>query len=253
MGKVLIISGAGTGVDSGIKTFRTDTQSGKALWDDYDVEDVCNYHKFMSDRGCYLRTNEFYNKRRKELVTVFPNVFHKAVSELYHKYGSGKVMNITTNVDDLLERAGVAHSDILHVHGYLPEIKTKKESDDLPFEITDVGYSEVDVSRYTWVKPNVIFFGEAAPLYVDMYDQLDTLAEGDLVIVVGCSNQVINFNWELFPLLAKGVKMAVVNPNINYLEQREYEERGVSVWRCGSSKAFSDRHFLSFVENFLEK
>lgn len=251
MGKVLFISGAGTGVDSGIKTFRTDTSSGKALWDDYDIEDVCNYPKFMSDKGCYLRTNEFYNKRRKELATVFPNVFHKAVSELYHKYGSDRVLNITTNVDDLLERAGVPHSDILHVHGYLSEIKIKEDIN-LPFEITDVGYSEIDVSKYTWIKPNVVFFGEAAPLYADMYDQFDTLKKGDLVIIVGCSNQVINFNWELFPLLAKGVKMAVVNPAINYLEQQEYEKRGVSVWRCDSSGAFSNKNFLNFVEGFLK-
>ncbi len=34
----LIISGAGLSVESGVRAFRTDTASGKALWDDYDLK-----------------------------------------------------------------------------------------------------------------------------------------------------------------------------------------------------------------------
>lgn len=32
--RLLVISGAGFSAESGIRTFRTDTSSGKALWDD---------------------------------------------------------------------------------------------------------------------------------------------------------------------------------------------------------------------------
>ena len=243
MSKVLIISGAGTGVDSGIKTFRTDTTSGKALWDDFDINDVCDYPHFKAgyDRysgkingkfgvnkngdNYYTLTHQFYNMRRKELASVNPNIFHRVVSELYHKYGSDKVVNITTNVDDLLERAGMARNDVLHVHGYLPEIRYSREDNVI---IKDIGYSEIN-------------------------NEFDKLKSGDLVIVVGCSNQVINFNWELFPVLNIGVRMCVVNPDINCIEQREYEERGVIVYRDTSSNVFGDNHFINFVQNVLER
>ena len=175
---------------------------------------------------------------------------YKAISELYHKYGSEKVVNITTNVDDLLEGAGVAHNDVMHVHGYLPEIKYTR--DDRVF-IKDVGYSQVNVNDFDYVKPNVVFFGENAPLYADMYNEFDKLKSGDLVVVVGCSNQVINFNWELFPMLNIGVRMCVVNPDINYIEQQGYEERGVIVYRDTSSNVFGDKSFINFVQSVLEK
>lgn len=243
MGKLLIISGAGTGVASGIKTFRTDTVSGKAMWDDYDIERVCNYHSFMNDTSCYNETHEFYNKRRQELANVQPNNFHFAVNDLYKNF-PGKVLNITTNVDDLLERAGIPHKDILHVHGYLPEIVYKLSNKK---HTVSIGYSPVNLELFEWVKPNIVFFGENAPAYGDMYTLLDTLCYGDTVVVAGCSNQVINFNWELFPALNIGVKMIVVNPGINYEEQVMYEGRGVVVYREDSAKVFSDPKFIEFL------
>lgn len=248
MGKLLTISGAGTGVDSGIKTFRTDTVSGKAMWDEHDIERVCNYQSFVNDPSCYQETHEFYNKRRQELVTVSPNTFHKAVSGLYSKYGKDKVLNITTNVDDLLERAGIPHEDILHVHGYLPEVVYKLEESK---RILDVGYSPVNLDLFDWVKPNVVFFGEAAPLYGKMYDTIDLLGKGDVVVVVGCSNLVINFNWDLFPILSRGIKMIVVNPDIKHHEEAIYSERGVITYRKGSSEVWGDPDFITLIESYL--
>lgn len=269
MGKLLIISGAGTGVDSGITTFRTDTVSGKALWGEYSIDDVCNYQQFQMgyDRwkgftefkdglgedkngvDTYTLTNDFYNKRRVELAQVQPNIFHHRVAALYKQYGSEKVVNITTNVDDLLERAGIPHEDILHVHGYLPSIKYRRNG--LEFK-EDVGYNPVDINKFEWVKPDVIFFGEVAPMYGYMYAQIDSLADGDIVVVVGCSNQVINFNWELFPKISQGVKMVVVNPDISYGEQIQYEERGVIVCRSGSSEVWNDDSFIYLLKDYLD-
>ncbi|MFP9052002.1 Sir2 family NAD-dependent protein deacetylase, partial [Enterococcus faecalis] len=119
MRRLIIISGAGLSVESGVRAFRTDTASGKALWDDYDLEEVCNIHAFRGN--FYHKTHMFYNKRREELKTVEPNLAHLRIGEWYKKY-PGQVVNLTTNVDDLIERAGVPHSDILHIHGYLKEV-----------------------------------------------------------------------------------------------------------------------------------
>ena len=47
--------------------------------------------------------HEFYNARRKDLITKEPNFAHKALVELEKYFG---VYVITQNVDDLHERAG---------------------------------------------------------------------------------------------------------------------------------------------------
>ena len=49
MRRLIVISGAGFSAESGVRTFRTDTESGKALWDEYDLEEVCNIHAFRGN------------------------------------------------------------------------------------------------------------------------------------------------------------------------------------------------------------
>lgn len=248
MRRLIVISGAGLSVESGVRAFRTDTNSGKAMWDEYDLEEVCNIHAFRGN--FYHKTHAFYNKRRVELGTVEPNLAHCRIAEWYKRF-PGQVLNITTNVDDLLERAGVLESGIVHVHGYLPEILVK---DAFTQQITteNVGYSEINPDDYDWCKPNVVFFGEMAPKYMDMYNILDTLTTQDMVIVVGCSNQVINFNWELFPAVARGTKMLVVNPATPYHEMEIYQDNGVLVYRAGAVETFGNINFINMVEKFLE-
>ncbi|QHR65533.1 Sir2-like protein [Escherichia phage nepoznato] len=268
--RVIFITGAGLSVDSGIPAFRTDTSSGEALWSSYNLSEVCDIFNFrdgyQQEQGIldamggldaegynlYRKTHDFYNKRRAELEKVDPNPAHLQIGEWFKKHGAEKIINITTNVDDLLERAGVDREEVLHVHGFLPEITFQRKAGQ-PTIVKDVGYQAIDVDDYHYVKPNVIFFGEAAPLYTDMYHIFDTLTAQDMVIVVGCSNQVINFNWELFPALNIGVKMVVVNPGLNFVEQTLYEERGVLVYREKAGTVFSDEGFIKMVEDHLNK
>lgn len=248
MRRLIIISGAGFSAESGIRTFRTDETSGKALWDEYDLEKVCNIHAFRGD--FYDMTHEFYNKRRQELQTVEPNLAHLRVAEWFKRY-PGQVKNLTTNVDDLIERAGIPREEVLHVHGYLKELAIETEAGS-PKEVIDIGYDSINQNDYGWCKPNVVFFGEMAPLYQQMYDLLDNLTVQDMVIVVGCSNTVINFNWELFPAVSRGVKLMVVNPKVSYMEQETYEANRVVVFRAGAVETFSNQHFINLVEKHLE-
>lgn len=248
MRRLIVISGAGFSAESGVRTFRTDTESGKALWDEYDLEEVCNIHAFRGN--FYHKTHMFYNKRRAELQTVHPNSAHLRVAEWYKRY-PGQVVNMTTNVDDLLERAGVPKEDTLYIHGYLKEILVK-DAFTQKVEVVDIGYDQIDPDDYDWCKPNVIFFGENAPPYGPMDDILESLTNQDLVIVVGCSNTVINFNWELFPASRLGTKVVVVNPNVRYDEQLMYEDAGVVVYSTGAVDAFSNPGLIKMVEDHLE-
>ncbi|QIO01216.1 putative Sir2-like protein [Salmonella phage gmork] len=273
MRRLIVVSGAGLSVDSGVRAFRTDTASGKSLWDEYDLEEVCSLPNFEAGfrRFCgeddpnyfsarfpgidedgndlYLKTHEFYNMRRQELQTVKPNIAHLRIAEWFQRYGADSVKNFTTNVDDLLERAGIPRDEIIHAHGYLKEVIYRQGRNQI---IEDVGYTAIAPEDYEWVKPNVTFFGETAPWYMGQINLFDTLTSNDMVIVVGCSNQVIDFNWELFPAVCRGTKMMVVNPQVRYDEQLEYEKRGVTVWRAGAAEVFGNKHFIDQVEAFME-
>lgn len=261
MRRLIVVSGAGLSVDSGVRAFRTDTASGKALWDDYDLEEVCNIHAFRGN--FYHKTHMFYNKRREELQTVEPNLAHLRIGEWYKRYPN-QVVNLTTNVDDLIERAGVPREDILHIHGYLKEIIVEHAFDQTR-DIIDIGYNSIDPDDFDWVKPSVIFFGEVAPAYKTMYEVFDGITSQDMIIIVGCSNQVINFYWELFPVLnLTAAKLMVVNyydsavamepgyQGMTRSEMYQLEERGIPYWSKGAVDAFSDPDFIARVEAHLE-
>lgn len=284
MRRLIVISGAGLSVESGIRAFRT-ADNGKSLWDEYDLNEVCNIGGFDAgfhyrndpmpplhaissgldgkpSQNLYHYTHEFYNKRRQELSTVEPNLAHLRIGEWYKRYLNGQVINLTTNVDDLLERGGVPKDKVLHIHGFLREIVTKDTNRNR--RITDVGYTEIDPNNFEWVKPNVVFFGEAAPAYQEMYDVLDTLTSQDMVILVGCSNIVINFMWDLFPAVKRGTKLLVVNyydsveaskpgyAGMTRSDMYQLEENGIPYWSKGAVDAFSDPRFIRMVETHLE-
>ncbi|QFR57699.1 Sir2-like protein [Serratia phage Slocum] len=260
MRRLIVVSGAGLSAGSGIRTFRTDTDSGKALWDEYDLDEVCNIRAFNGN--FYSKTHAFYNKRRAELETVQPNMAHMRIAEWYQRF-PGQVLNLTTNVDDLLERAGV-HGGITHIHGELTKLLVH-EKDAPKFEhvtpqqfygmyggIVDIGYQQIDVDQFHFVKPYVTFFGEASDKYQEMYNILDTLTTQDLVLLVGSSNQVINFYWELFPAFNMGTKMAVINPVIDLNARYQMENGGIPYFMQKAEDVFCDPRFIEMVEKHLE-
>lgn len=187
MGRLIVCSGAGISAESGISTFRDEG----GLWEQHSIEEVCTMSTFQEN---YIAVNEFYNKRRTDLAKVDPNQAHIAIAEASKDI---EVINITTNVDDLLERAGC--EDVIHLHGDLTKIHNFFEHGGDNEEI-HVGYKAVSdsdlVANYP-VKPAVIFFGEMAPKYQILDDVFASLKADDVVIVVGSSEQVVQFVYTL--------------------------------------------------------
>ena len=103
--KLVVLSGAGISAESGIKTFR----DSDGLWEGHNVMDVATPEGWKKNPELVL---DFYNQRRKQLLTVEPNLAHKILAELESDF---EVHIITQNVDDLHERAG--SSNVLHLHG----------------------------------------------------------------------------------------------------------------------------------------
>ncbi|MBQ9962651.1 MAG: NAD-dependent deacylase, partial [Alistipes sp.] len=67
--KVVVFTGAGVSADSGISTFR----DSDGLWASYRIEDVCTPEALLRDRATVV---EFYNIRRKEMLSKEPNPAH---------------------------------------------------------------------------------------------------------------------------------------------------------------------------------
>lgn len=186
MKRLIIFSGAGLSAESGVPTFR---DSG-GLWHNHSVDEVCNLDNFDYN---YFLVNEFYNNRRTALASVEPNLAHNVIAELQSKYPS-QVINTTTNVDDLLEIAGC--DNVQHLHGKLTEVIYKYKHTDQG-EPVDIGYTEISAKELLNdklnIKPNVVFFGEAAPEYESYHHLCDSLTSDDLVIVIGSSDLVVPF------------------------------------------------------------
>ena len=225
-GKIIIFSGAGISAESGLATFR----DSNGLWANYDPDVVCNYRSWRKN---YELVHQFYNKRREELARVRPNVAHKIVCDLAREF---KVINITQNVDDLFERAhlegesgknqnadssesnanqGVDSNDsnaifakyekinILHLHGKLWEIRCENCDN-----IITIGYAPYDFCPCPKcgnpkLKPNIVFFYEQAPKYMEMYEIFERVSDDDIIVVSGTSGEVVN----VCAMIRKGYKI----------------------------------------------
>jgi len=196
MAKVVVFSGAGISAESGISTFR---DSG-GLWENYKIEEICS-------AGCldwnYDATIEFYDKRREDIADKEPNKAHKEFGALKKRHPK-EVALITQNVDDLFEKAGC--EDILHLHGFLREVRCEACGflDDIDYAKLREAYSDGCPRCSHPLRPNVVFFGEAAPKYADMYKELQ---DCEMLVVVGTSGNVINTDM----FLNSQIKYSILN------------------------------------------
>lgn len=108
--RLVVISGASLSAESGLATFRDDG----GIWTQFNLDEVCNYRVWRSNRS---KVFEFYARRKEEVLAAQPNAAHRCLAAWQQQWGSDRVLLMTQNVDDLLERAGAA--DVLHLHGEL--------------------------------------------------------------------------------------------------------------------------------------
>ena len=196
MTKIVVFTGAGVSADSGLSTFR----DADGLWANYRIEDVCSPEALKRNRPLVV---EFYNKRRKELLSTKPNPAHYAIAEL-EKYFDVQV--VTQNVDDLHERAGSTR--ITHLHGELMKLRSER-NDNIIVPIAGWEQSlDARAEDGALLRPHIVFFGESVP----MFDAATKIAaEADMMIVVGTSLAV--YPAAMLVRYAKsGVPIYVVDP-----------------------------------------
>lgn len=177
---IVILTGAGISVESGIRTFRD--QDG--LWEEHRIEDVATPEAFARDPELVQR---FYNARRSQLKDpkVLPNAAHLALAEL-EKHWEGDFLLVTQNVDNLHRRAG--SKNLLHMHGRLDRIRClscEEEFDWTEDLAVDEDCPHCGIRRA--LRPDIVWFGEMPHHMEEIYAALD---KADLFISIGTSGNV---------------------------------------------------------------
>jgi NAD-dependent deacetylase len=197
MAKVVVLSGAGISAESGISTFR----DSDGLWENHDVKVICNYDSMQKHES---KTIGFYDMLRTGLETKEPNQAHKVLAELKHQYPED-IAIITQNIDDLFEKAGLSEDELIHLHGFLPELRCQECA-----TLYNISYKETYDFNNGYCKecdgklrPNIVFFGEQAPKYEDLNRELN---DCEMFVVIGTSGNVIGVNH-----IASAVDIAILN------------------------------------------
>ncbi len=178
---IVIFTGAGMSVESGLSTFR-DTDG---IWHNFDWKRCASAAGFYENPQLVL---DFYNQRRNQLATVFPNDAHKTLAALEDFHN---VTIITQNVDNLHERAG--SRNVIHLHGELTKITSSIErlnpnnieEMNLTQNIT-VGMKAKDGSQ---MRPYIVWFGECVDSQLLKQAKV-AIRNADIFVVIGTSLKV---------------------------------------------------------------
>lgn len=174
MKHIVILTGAGMSAESGIKTFR----DADGLWEGHDVMEVASPEGFKRNPELVL---EFYNQRRKQLLTVTPNSAHVDLVTLEKDY---KVTIITQNVDDLHERAG--SSNVIHLHGELLKARSIHDDEHAFEHKGDIKLGDTCDLGYQ-LRPHIVWFGETVPM---IEKAVEVCMTADILVIIGTSMQV---------------------------------------------------------------
>lgn len=171
--KIVVFTGAGVSADSGLATFRDED----GLWANYRIEELCTAEALKNNRAKVI---EFYNLRRKELLTKEPNAGHIAIASMEEW---ADVCVITQNVDNLHEQAG--SKCVIHLHGELMKLRSE-ENTELLYDINEGWEQSLDerAEDGALLRPHIVLFGEDVP----MFDLASRIVErADILIVAGTS------------------------------------------------------------------
>ena len=149
--RLLVLTGAGISVESGLRTFR----GPDGLWEGEPVEAVATPEGFDADPD---RVWTFYSRLRRVVRGAEPNAAHLALAEVERRLG-GNFLLITQNVDGLHQRAGSER--VGEIHGSL--WRTRCSRCDRP------AFADASEPATTprcdrcggLLRPDIVWFGEA--------------------------------------------------------------------------------------------
>jgi len=200
---IVVFTGAGISVESGIPDFR----SSGGLWERFNPGIYAHYPTFLEEPELFW---EMSTEIDKVLENAQPNLAHFALAELE---AMGKLSCvITQNIDNLHKVAG--NKKVYELHGnasiaHCIKCKKKHTLQQIKQELTQ-GKTPRCSSCNDLIKTGIILFGEPVPHQV-MEDAMEQTQNCQLLIVIGSSLSVSPAN--LLPSMAKttGAKVIFIN------------------------------------------
>ena len=181
---LVILTGAGISAESGVPTFR----ASDGLWEGHRIEEVATPEGFAANPAL---VQDFYNKRRRQLAEVQPNLAHHALAELAARW-EGDFLLVTQNVDDLHDRAHALMPpapgfQLIHMHGELLKAHCTATGRviDCPDDLDP--RHDSPFSPDGWLRPHIVWFGEM-PLAMHLIDA--AISQADLFVSIGTSGAV---------------------------------------------------------------
>lgn len=214
--KLLILTGAGISVPSGIPDYRS--QNG--LWNNENVNHVATQEAYLNNPK---KVSLFFKNLYEQYKDAKPNEGHFAITKLQEKHD---VKVITQNVDDLHEKAGT--QEIYHLHG---SIFTWVNLD------TNEKVHISQVTDFDKFRPNIVLYGETPHYCSEIFCLVKDV---DIFIVIGSSlmagpaNQI--HSWCPEKTRKIYISKEIINPKILTEYKEIYKE-----------------DIVEFLPSFLEK
>lgn len=172
--KIVLFSGAGISVPSGIPDFRSDSGLYNEKTEDFiSPEEIISHSYFISNPKKFF---EFYGNKM---------VYKKAKPNLAHLFFASKdnVIVVTQNIDNLHQEAG--SKKVYELHGSVKRnfcMKCHKYYDLHELDIKKVNYCDCGGI----IKPDVVLYEEPLDDKV-VFKAIEAISECDTLIVVGTS------------------------------------------------------------------
>jgi len=181
---IVVLTGAGISVASGLPTYR----GAGGLWTVGNTARVSDVEILKTDPQAAW---EFFGSLRKNVAAALPNHAHQTLAHCQRELEPGQSLTlITQNIDGLHQRAG--SKNVIEMHGSLFMTKCSNANCFLP------PYADHDAHLETLprcsvcqspLRPDIVFFGEVIPAKADWLTKR-ALRECDLFLAVGTSGTV---------------------------------------------------------------
>jgi NAD-dependent deacetylase len=223
-GRILVVTGAGISLASGIPTFRGEDPG--AIWKK-DVTELGTFHYFMSDPVGSWR---WYLSRFEKTIGARPNPAHAALVGLEDFCGQagGILLLVTQNIDGLHRQAG--SRNLIEVHGRADRVRCPRHGCVHGAPAGWLPRADFDLAAFlaapslttlprcprcrSFMRQHVLWFDE----YYDSHDDyqwsrvLEAAARCDAVVFIGTSFSVGVTDLVLRSALARGVTVLSVDP-----------------------------------------
>ena len=198
--KTVAFTGAGISVESGIPAFR----GAQGLWERYDPEEYAHIHAFRRDpEKVWQMLKEMFSL----IMEAKPNPAHLGLAELERMGLLSSI--ITQNVDGLHQAAG--SRKVIEYHGNhwsLTCLQCHKKVDGRSLTLNQLPARCPGCSSF--LKPDVVFFGEAIPWEAQTLSSLES-ENCQVMLIIGTSAAV--YPAAALPMRAKECGAIIIEIN----------------------------------------